>query len=77
MKSLSLCTKKGQDVVYNYLFEDNQFSLDTVFLNVPIFSISISTKSPGDKNLGFGFMKTPTPAGVPVAIMSPGSKVIT
>ena len=72
-----MCAKKGRDVVDNYLLEDHQFSFDTMFLNVPIFSISISTKSPGDKNLGFGFMKTPTPAGVPVAIMSPGSKVIT
>jgi hypothetical protein len=40
----------------------------TRFVKIPIPSISISTRSPG--------FKGPTPEGVPVAMMSPGSKVI-
>ena len=38
-------------------------------------SISHLTRSPGSRNTG-GSRKTPTPAGVPVAIRSPGSSVI-
>ena len=52
-------------------------SFATLFLRVPIFSISTSTRSPGERNFGVGFMNTATPAGVPVAIMSQGSSVIT
>ena len=55
----------------------NYDSFTTLFLRVPIFSISTSTTSPGRRNLGVGFMNTATPAGVPVAIMSQGSSVIT
>ena len=42
---------------------------------VPIRSISTSTTSPGWSN-SCGSRDTPTPAGVPVAMMSPGSSVI-
>src|SRR3989337_4149472 len=38
-----------------------------------MFSISISTTSPFDRNLGLGFIANATPAGVPVAMMSHGS----
>src|SRR5690606_9507804 len=40
----------------------------------PMPSISTSTTSPGFRKTG-GFMNTPTPSGVPVLIMSPGSSV--
>src|SRR3546814_9574047 len=43
---------------------------------VPIFSISHSTTSPGHRN-SCGSRPAPTPAGVPVAMISPGSSVIT
>src|SRR5699024_4293679 len=48
----------------------NYFSLINV-VKVPIPSIVTFTSSPGCKNCG-GFIQAPTPAGVPVAIMSPG-----
>ena len=38
-------------------------------------SISQRTRSPGSRKTG-GSRKTPTPDGVPVAMMSPGSRVI-
>src|SRR5207302_552153 len=44
-------------------------SLTTGFLRIPMDSIRTSTRSPGRSG--------PTPAGVPVAITSPGSSVIT
>src|SRR3546814_18436563 len=43
---------------------------------VPIFSISHSTTSPGHRN-SCGSRPAPKPAGVPVAMISPGSSVIT
>ena len=48
----------------------------TVFLSVPMPSISTSTTSPGFRNT-CGDMAKPTPAGVPVEITSPGWSVIT
>lgn len=48
----------------------------TLFSKMPIFSISIFTISSGWRNLGLGFCAKPTPAGVPVASKSQGSKVI-
>lgn len=45
------------------------------FLSVPIPSILISIVSPGCKNFG-GLNPFPTPDGVPVAIISPASKVV-
>ena len=44
-------------------------------LFVPIRSMPHSTLSPGFSNT-FGSRKIPTPAGVPVAMMSPASSVI-
>src|SRR3569623_961246 len=41
----------------------------------PIFSTSHSTTSPGRRNSG-GVRANPTPAGVPVAMMSPGSSIM-
>ena len=46
----------------------------TVFESVPIGGIEISTISPLFKYFG-GLKPIPTPAGVPVAMMSPASKV--
>lgn len=46
----------------------------TGFSSVPSPVISIRTVSPGTRNTG-GFRVKPTPAGVPVAIMSPGPRV--
>ncbi len=42
--------------------------------SVPIFEMAIRIRSPAARYRG-GFRKAPTPAGVPVAIMSPGSSV--
>lgn len=47
----------------------------TVFFKVPMGSIVISTVSPFLRNLG-GLKPIPTPCGVPVAITSPGRRVI-
>lgn len=47
----------------------------TGFRNLPSFSISISTTSPDRRNFG-GSKPMPTPSGVPVAMMSPGSNVM-
>src|SRR6185436_16080836 len=47
----------------------------TGFRKTPIFSISTSTTSPSFKKIG-GVRLKPTPSGVPVAMMSPASKVI-
>ncbi len=47
----------------------------TVFRNRPIPSISISSTSPALRNSG-GFCPIPTPDGVPVMTMSPGSRTI-
>jgi len=47
----------------------------TGFVRLPRPSISIVISSPGCMNT-FGSRKAPTPAGVPVAIRSPGSSVI-
>src|SRR6185503_19085580 len=47
----------------------------TGFSTDPIPSISQRTRSPGSRKIG-GSRKTPTPAGVPVAIRSPGSSVM-
>src|SRR6516225_768816 len=47
----------------------------TGFRSTPSFSISTSTTSPGLRNTG-GLRNAPTPSGVPVAMMSPGSKVM-
>ena len=49
----------------------NYPSVTTGLLNTPIFSISISTKSPRARNCG-GSMAMPTPSGVPVRITVPG-----
>ena len=46
------------------------------FSTVPIPSTSQRTRSPGSRKTG-GSRKTPTPDGVPVAITSPGSSVMT
>ena len=43
---------------------------------LPIFSTQHSTTSPTLRNWGSGFMKTPTPGGVPVRMMSPGRRVM-
>ena len=43
--------------------------------STPIFSIWHSTTSPGFRNLG-GSKPMPTPEGVPVAMMVPGSRVM-
>ena len=51
-------------------------SAATVFRNVPRWSISTSTASPGLSQTG-GFRAMPTPGGVPVKIRSPGSRVKT
>src|SRR4029077_5898888 len=45
------------------------------FSTQPIPSISQRARSPGRRKTG-GSRKTPTPDGVPVAMMSPGSSVI-
>jgi hypothetical protein len=45
------------------------------FFIAPSFSMAISTMSPFFKYFG-SFIDIATPAGVPVEIMSPGSKVI-
>jgi hypothetical protein len=42
----------------------------------PNFSIPSVMTSPGLRKMGFGFFPRPTPGGVPVVMMSPGSKVI-
>ena len=47
----------------------------TGFSTEPMPSISQRTRSPGWRKTG-GSRKTPTPAGVPVAMRSPGSRVI-
>ena len=46
----------------------------TGFSTEPIPSTSQRTRSPGSRKTG-GSRKTPTPDGVPVAMMSPGSRV--
>ena len=48
----------------------------TELANVPICSISTSTRSPGPRNRG-GWRATPTPEGVPVNRRSPTSRVQT
>src|SRR5437867_6373105 len=48
----------------------------TGFLRTPIPSISISATSSGFMKIG-GFLVKPTPPGVPVAMTSPASSVIT
>ena len=50
------------------------YSPNTVFLNTPIPSTTQTTSSPSFRNF-LGLKPIPTPAGVPVAIMSPGFKV--
>ena len=45
------------------------------FSTTPMPSISHRTRSPGSRNTG-GSRNTPTPAGVPVAMRSPGSRVM-
>src|SRR6056300_358002 len=47
----------------------------TGFVNSPIPSHATVIISPGFRNLG-GLNPNPTPTGVPVAIISPGNKVI-
>ena len=49
------------------------YSSATGFLRTPTFSISTSTTSPGLRNTG-GLRVKPTPAGVPVAMTSPGTR---
>src|SRR5262249_55913319 len=43
--------------------------------SLPTFSTSVSIKSPGFKNSG-GVRAKPTPSGVPVAMIAPGSSVM-
>ena len=47
----------------------------TGLVSLPIFSISIETLSPGLSQRG-GFAAIPTPCGVPVRIVVPGSSVV-
>src|SRR5262249_121966 len=51
------------------------YSEVTGFVIEPMPSISIVISSPGFMNRGSGFQNAPTPAGVPVAIRSPGWSV--
>src|SRR5262245_21632644 len=46
----------------------------TAFVRLPILSTHTSMTSPGFRYCG-GFIPKPTPGGVPVKIMSPGSRV--
>ena len=50
--------------------------VDDRVLDRPIPSTSQRTRSPGSRKTG-GSRKTPTPDGVPVAMTSPGSRVMT
>lgn len=60
-------------IIYCWIKNDKS-QPDIVFLSLPIPSISLSRTSPGLRN-SCGFLWTPTPAGVPVRITSPGYKV--
>lgn len=51
------------------------YSLTTLLVSVPIFSISTLTTSPSLRNNG-GWRVKPTPSGVPVRITVPGNSVI-
>src|SRR5437762_9780895 len=51
------------------------YALTTTFLSTPIPSTSVSITSPALRNSG-GLRANPTPLGVPVAIISPGSNVM-
>ena len=54
---------------------DPSFSNSTLFVQVPTFSRLTSTTSPSFIH-SLGFRPIPTPEGVPVNIMSPGSSVV-
>ena len=53
------------------------FSLSyfTLFFSIPMAGMVISTVSPEWRKRG-GLKPTPTPLGVPVAMMSPGKRVV-
>ena len=52
-----------------------QLSATILLVRVPMFWTQHSTVSPTARNCG-GFMKAPTPGGVPVRIRSPGSSTV-
>ena len=70
-----------QSVKFLLLFEFNTLILcwldqTTVLTRLPMFSTQHSTTSPTLRNWGWGFIKTPTPGGVPVRMISPGRRVM-
>jgi len=69
------CTCKGVTTALAYLVTAAASSATTVFVMLPIFSISTVTTSPGFSQMGDGLRKQPTPGGVPVRMRSPGCSV--
>ena len=73
-------------MLQGYLFDDlrccdalidqlDQLSATILLTTEPMFWTQHSTVSPTARNCG-GFMKAPTPGGVPVRIRSPGSSTV-
>src|SRR5438105_6807382 len=68
-----LNTERGLPNVITGCHPRSYASSTTGLRSTPMFSISTSTTSPGLRKIG-GLRVKPTPAGVPVAITSPGTR---
>ncbi len=59
----------------DFVFRKRHVSSATPFFSTPMPSASISTSSPGLRKIG-GSKRAPAPVGVPVTMMSPGTRVV-